>query len=230
MKDIRAIRGRHYLQRLIDEGEHERQDFKFAISDARKIARSISAFANNSGGRLLVGVKDNGRIAGVRNEEDIYVIEQAAGMYCRPSQHVDFKAYRAEGDAVVVIATIPAATRRPVMSQEHDLTWNAYYRVADENILAPDIMVKAWRRRHSLRTTAPLTLGERELSLLGLIDRHGAVTLHDCITSTHLSSTTAEHVITTLYSMGIIDFRYQARTFHLVRSATAEGYGGQGSV
>lgn len=220
MKDIRAIRGRHYLQRLIDEGEHEHQDFKFAVSDARKIARSISAFANNAGGRLLVGVKDNGRIAGVRNEEDIYVIEQAAEMYCRPSQHVDFSAYRAEGDAVVVIATITATPRRPVMSQEPDLTWNAYYRVADENILAPDIMVKAWRRRHSLRTTAPLTLGERELSLLSLIDCHGAVTLHDYITASHLSSPAAEHVITTLYSMGIIDFRYHARTFHLVRSST----------
>ena len=35
-------------QNLILEGEHEHQDFKYQISDARKIARSISAFANNS--------------------------------------------------------------------------------------------------------------------------------------------------------------------------------------
>lgn len=222
MKDIRATRGRHYLQRLIDEGEHEQQDFKFAISDARKIARSISAFANNSGGRLLVGVKDNGRIAGVRNEEDIYVIEQAAEMYCRPAQHVDFSAYRAEGDAVVVIATITAAPRRPVMSQEPDLTWHAYYRVADENILAPDIMVKAWRRRHASRSTSSLALGERELSLLGLIDRHGAVTLHDYITSSHLSRPAAETVVATLYSMGIIDFRFLSREFHIVRQPAAD--------
>lgn len=44
MKDLAAIKGRHYIHSLIEEGEHERQDFKFAISDARKIARSISAF------------------------------------------------------------------------------------------------------------------------------------------------------------------------------------------
>ena len=74
MKDIKAIKGKFYIQGLIEEGEHEHQDFKFSISDARKIARSLSAFANNDGGRLLVGVKDNGNIAGVRNEEDIYVI------------------------------------------------------------------------------------------------------------------------------------------------------------
>ena len=57
-----------YLQQLIEEGEHQQQDFKFEISDARKIARSLSAFANTDGGRLLIGVKDNGRIDGVRSE------------------------------------------------------------------------------------------------------------------------------------------------------------------
>ena len=62
-----------YIQRLISEGEHVHQDFKFEISDARKIAKSISAFANTEGGRLLVGVKDNGKIAGVRSEEEIYM-------------------------------------------------------------------------------------------------------------------------------------------------------------
>ena len=58
-----------YLEKLISEGEHVHQDFKFAISDARKIAKSLSAFANTEGGRLLVGVKDNGKIAGVRSEK-----------------------------------------------------------------------------------------------------------------------------------------------------------------
>ena len=70
-----------YIHRLISEGEHVHQDFKFEISDARKIAKSISAFANTEGGRLLVGVKDNGKIAGVRSEEEIYMIEAAAQRY-----------------------------------------------------------------------------------------------------------------------------------------------------
>ena len=94
MKDIKPIKGKYYLQRVIAEGEHERQDFKYAISDAMKIARSLSAFANHSGGSLLIGVKDNGAIAGVRNEEDIYVVEQAAELYCRPAQQLEFTARR----------------------------------------------------------------------------------------------------------------------------------------
>ena len=82
-----------YIQQLITEGEHVHQDFKFAISDARKIAKSLSAFANTGGGRLLIGVKDNGKIAGIRSEEELYMIEAAATMYCKPSL------YRAQNEA-----------------------------------------------------------------------------------------------------------------------------------
>ncbi|MDP4292685.1 MAG: ATP-binding protein [Bacteroidota bacterium] len=67
-----------YIRKLIEQGEHQQQDFKFEISDARKIARSLAAFANTDGGRLLVGVKDNGAIAGVRSNEEFYMVELAA--------------------------------------------------------------------------------------------------------------------------------------------------------
>ena len=49
-----------YIKSLISEGENLYQDFKYTINDSRKIAKSLSAFANTKGGRLLIGVKDNG--------------------------------------------------------------------------------------------------------------------------------------------------------------------------
>ena len=149
MKDIKAIKGKYYINRLIAEGEHEHQDFKFAITDAAKIAHSISAFANNDGGRILVGVKDNGNIAGVRSEEDIFVIEQAASMYCSPPQQVEVTAFVCEGGAIVLRAEIPKASRRPVYSRETDGKWRAFYRVKDENIAAHPVMLKAWERMNS---------------------------------------------------------------------------------
>ena len=57
------MNSKDYIYKLIEEGEHQQQDFKFEISDARKIAKSLSAFSNTDGGRLLIGVKDNGKIA-----------------------------------------------------------------------------------------------------------------------------------------------------------------------
>ncbi len=212
MKDIHAIRGKYYLQQAIAEGEHEHQDFKFAISDARKIARSISAFANNSGGRLLIGVKDNGVIAGVRNEEDIYVIEQAAHLYCRPAQQLRFTAYRAAEGAVVIQADIDRCDAPPVMAQEHDGSWHAYYRVADENIAAPAIMVKSWRHKNT-GTFNLITFNTAEQSLLDLLRDMPHVSIEDFMLQCHISRRTAEECISRLYAMDIIRFKFVDRIF-----------------
>jgi predicted HTH transcriptional regulator len=59
-----------YLRKLISEGEGQKLDFKYCISDSKKIARTLSAFANTDGGKLLIGVRDNRSIAGVRSDEE----------------------------------------------------------------------------------------------------------------------------------------------------------------
>ena len=73
-----------YIENLIQQGEGQTLDFKFEISDSKKIAKSLVAFANTDGGILLIGVKDNGAIVGVRSDEEYYMIQAAANMYCKP--------------------------------------------------------------------------------------------------------------------------------------------------
>ena len=127
-----------YLEKLISEGEHIHQDFKFAISDARKIAKSLSAFANTEGGRLLVGVKDNGKIAGVRSEEELYMIEAAANLYCRPEVELDTRIYHVDGKDVLEVQ-VNESQQKPIYAlDEENRPW-AYVRIKDENILANPI-------------------------------------------------------------------------------------------
>ena len=133
-----------FIRSLIAEGEHVRQDFKFEVSDSRKIARSLSAFANTEGGRLLIGVKDNGRIAGVRSEEEMYMVEAAAKVYCTPEVEVEMRVYRPEGRSVL-IASVEPAPRKPVMVKEEGGRKLAYVRIADENILASPVHIGVWR-------------------------------------------------------------------------------------
>ena len=54
---------KRYLLSMIREGEHQQQDFKYRVADACKLAKSVSAFANTDGGRLLIGVRDDGHLA-----------------------------------------------------------------------------------------------------------------------------------------------------------------------
>lgn len=215
MKDIKAIRALNLLQQYIELGEHEHQDFKYLISDARKIARSISAFANNDGGRLIIGVKDNGTIAGVRSEEDIYMIEQAAVTYCRPEVEIDFSAIKAGRGTIVFIATIPRATSRPVQVVESDGTLQAYYRVADENIVAHPLMVDTWRYQ-ALNTGTVISTTQAEVDILTYLrglSHDAPATNHQIAIACHLSQATTDAALVRLASLSLIQFVYHNHKF-----------------
>ncbi len=200
----------HYIQDLIAEGEHEHQDFKYQITDARKIARSIAAFANHSGGRLLIGVKDNGNIAGVRSDEEIYMIETAAQMYCRPEQQVSFKVFTINGKSVVK-ADIAEADVKPVQAQDDNGVWHAYYRVADENVLASRLqerILKAHTHSGDVPHEGTIVYREREQALLDYLREHGGITLEGYMRLAHVTEQTAMQTVVTLYGMGVVDVEY----------------------
>lgn len=209
MKDLPAIKGRYYIHSLIEEGEHEQQDFKFAISDARKIARSISAFSNNSGGRLLIGVKDNGVVAGIRNEEDVYMIEAAAEMYCRPKVDVRMTAFKVDPGTVVLRVEIPKALHPPVSVVEENNELRAYYRVKDENIVAHPVMLSAWKH-YATDTGAFVAVDDNHRLLLEIIERDGYATLEEFVKRSHLSTETATDYIGRLVASSVVDLEYRA--------------------
>lgn len=199
----------HYIQDLILEGEHEHQDFKYQITDARKIARSIAAFANNSGGHLLIGVKDNGNIAGVRSEEEIYMIETAAQMYCSPEQQVTFKVFNVNGKSVVK-ADIAEADEKPVQAQDDNGVWHVYYRVADENVLASRLHERILQKTvgDDCPPDETISYSEREQVLLDYLRNHGGITLEGYMKLAHVSEETAMQTVVALHSMGVLSLEY----------------------
>lgn len=140
------MKKRHPIETLIEQGEHQQLDFKFEVSDSKKIARTLSAFANTDGGRLLIGVKDNGHISGIRSEEEYYMIEAASKMYTRPE--VPFKATRWEinGKTVLEVYIAPSPDRPHTAPDKTD-RYKAYIRVDDENILANEVLYLAWQKK-----------------------------------------------------------------------------------
>jgi hypothetical protein len=220
MKDLKPIRGRRYIMECVAEGEHVRQDFKYVIPDVVKIARSISAFANNDGGQLLIGVKDNGVVAGVRGgDEDIYVVEQAARRYCEPPQDVEFTAFSVDSGVVVVRARIARAEHRPVSVRESDGELKTYYRVKDENIVAHPLMVRAWRQADS--DDCGMVVDARSTSVLRVLSE-GPSSVSRISTQTHLPTTVVEDVVAMLASMGVVTFVFDGTHFLIACSDSAE--------
>lgn len=214
MKDLKGIKGDFYVASLIEEGEHENQDFKFAITDSRKIARSISAFANHSGGRLLVGVKDNGIVAGVRNEEDIYMVEQAAQVFCIPPQSLKVDAFKVQGGKLVLRVEIARCATPPVMVKEAGGQLKAYFRIADENIAAHPLMVRAWQQASS-GTAGAFMLDDLGRTVLELASSPEGIDPEQIMLAAHVSRAWAEDTIVNLVAMNLLEFKYSGGVFKL---------------
>ena len=201
-----------YIQKLASEGEHEHQDFKFEISDARKIARSLSAFANTGGGRLLVGIKDNGKIAGVRSEEEIYMIEAAASMYCQPAIEPETKTYIAEGRTILEVC-IAEASSKPIYALDEENRPKAYIRIKDENILATPVHLKVWQHTKKEKGTL-LTFTEKEQNLLNILKEHELLTLNQCCKRCKASRPTTCNLLADFIRFGLVETVFQGHKFY----------------
>ena len=202
----------YYIQKLIDEGEHVHQDFKFAISDARKIAKSISAFSNTEGGRLLVGVKDNGKIAGVRSEEEIYMIEAAAKMYCTPEVNISNKIFRVQGKDVLEVS-IEESKNKPVCAiDENNKPW-AYVRINDENILADTVFLNRWKHNKKEEKVI-VTYSEREKYLLDILSKNKELTLNQCSRLSRIPRITTSRLLADFIRFDLVEQIFREHTFY----------------
>lgn len=192
-----------YIYNLIDEGEHKQLDFKFEISDARKIARTLVAFSNTSGGKLLIGVKDNGKIAGIRSEEEYYMLDSAASLFCRPEIKMDYRKWTVDGKTILEV-DIPEGKDKPYLCKLENGRWMAFIRSADENFLADVVQLKAWRNKNR-KSGVLLKYTANEQFVLDYLNLHKTITLEELIEEAGIKRRTAIEILGKLASFDIVD-------------------------
>src|SRR6201986_2773290 len=134
------------LKKQIFEGEGVTLDFKKTITSCEKIARTMVSFANNKGGRLLIGVADDGTIKGVKSEdEERYMITRAAHLFARPALEPIFEEVYVD-DKLVLVVEIKESTEKPHYALAEDGKWWVYIRVKDKSVLASKIVVDVLKR------------------------------------------------------------------------------------
>lgn len=192
----------NYINKLIREGEHQTQDFKYCISDSKKIARSLVAFANTDGGRLLIGVKDNGRIAGVRSDEEYYMVESAAKIYSKPPVEFTTKQHFVDGKTILEVIVEPSE-EKPHFARDEEGKWWAYFRKDDENRLATKIMIEVWKRRKSQEGIL-INYSDNEKSLLDYLENNEKISVSKFSRIAHLSYKKAEQIIINFRTLNIL--------------------------
>ena len=201
---------------LITEGEHQKQDFKFGINDSKKIARSLAAFANTDGGRLLVGVKDNGSIAGVRSDEEFYMVEAASQLYTKPEVFFEVKQHIVEGKRVLEVY-IPKSNNKPHSAPTPNGDYKVYIRVHDQNLLANKILLNVWKREIENKPVL-IRFSEKEKVLFEYLEQNESISLSKFCKIATITRNKAQRILTDLIMLNLIEMEItEKRVYFFVK-------------
>ena len=194
----------HPIEALIAQGEHQQLDFKFEVCDSKKIARTLSAFANTDGGRLLIGVKDNGHITGIQGDEEYYMIEAASEMYTKPAVPFMATHWEVKGETVLEI-TIAPGDDKPYFVVDKEDNAKAYIRVNDENKPTNGILLLAWEKQKNpkgilLKITNPVE------KLFRYLEKEPTIHINQFCREAHINYYTARNIMSDLIALGLMRY------------------------
>lgn len=208
------------LRQLVQQGEGEMIEFKRKVAHPEKIIREIVAFANTSGGNLLIGVDDNGSIPGIKfAEEEIFVLERAIEKWCRP--HIDYEVeiIPISSKKFVVSYHIHESDRKPHYIIEDQSTavvagknprqrpkkkWGqAYVRFEDKSLQASREMWQILRRKRKQKDIK-FNFGEKEKLLMEYLDQHGFITVRQFAEAAQLPIRNASQTLVLLVLANVL--------------------------
>ena len=163
------------LRKLVSQGESASLEFKKKAAYPDKIVREMIAFANARGGTLLVGISDDGEIAGLKHAEgESYVIQQALHK-CVPRLPITETFIPVGNSRHVIQYHIQESRNKPHYFLDGEKK-EAYIRVNDQSIKASR-EVREIARRLQAKKDIRFHYGEHEQLLMQYLDTNPAITL-----------------------------------------------------
>ena len=201
----------NYLRKLIEEGENQYLDFKYCVSDSRKIARTLAAFSNTDGGRLLIGVRDNGSIAGIQSDEEIYMVDTAAQIFCRPEITYKIKQHTS-GVKTFLEVEVTRGFKRPYQAKDETGKWVAYFRNNDQNLVANRILLQVWRKEEK-KSGVMVKFSKAENTLMDYLSKNGSITFSKFRKIARISSYRAESILANLLIFKVLIMKASEKGF-----------------
>ena len=130
---------------LIEEilnGENEKIEFK-ENAGTKTYIRTVVAFANGNGGKIVFGVKDGGKVVGIENEFEVMDgIINAISDSCYPMIVPDISLHTIE-DKTVILVEIEGGRRKPYYLKSKGMQKGTYIRSgATTRIIEEDYILK----------------------------------------------------------------------------------------
>jgi hypothetical protein len=192
------------LASLVAKGEGLQLEFKRKAAFPDKIVKEMIAFANTTGGTLLIGVDDDGVLQGLRYpDEEALVVRKAMGTYCRPSFAFKEKVIPLSLKKSILRYDIPVSEHRPHHFRISSRLRESYIRVRDMSMKASREMIEVVRRSRE-RRNIQFTYGAHESFLMQHLENNKHITLDEFQRLSGLDRFIASRKLVTLVLANVI--------------------------
>jgi predicted HTH transcriptional regulator len=193
------------LEQLVDLGEGISLEFKRRVPQPERIAKEILAFANTNGGRIVLGVSDDGTIEGFEHiAEQQFLLRQATERHCSPPVEYDTERIVVGDRQDVIVVTVPESRTKPhflVSDPSANGEGPVYVRVEERSIEASDETVQKLREQRA-EENVTFEFDETESLLMRYLDDYGRISVPQLA---QLADISPEHASQTLLRLARAD-------------------------
>lgn len=207
----------HNLADLLKQGEGQGLDFKQKINSWNKIAKTISSFANTTGGIILVGVTDKRSLVGIDPEEEKYMLEEAALHYCKPPVTLQFEEIEEiEEEKIILKVSIAESLQKPHASLTNAGQWQVYIRQGDKSVPAGKNMIRLLSIEQASEQTSMAILPDKnEQRVLQHLEVYEGITVKKLALLINFSERRALRLLRQMVSKGLIRlFEHEDEDFY----------------
>ncbi len=194
------------LVRLVGIGEGQHLEFKRRVPQPDRLAKEVIAFANSSGGHLLLGVDDSGSILGVRDaDEETYSLRNALDAHCQPHVSVTLERVPISRRRDVIVVWVPSSESKPhfLVPDGEGGRKTPYVRVRDKSLEASKEAVRLMREKSKTQDVL-FEFGEKEHKLMRYLEAYGRITVEQFARLANISRKTASRTLVLLTKADIL--------------------------
>jgi predicted HTH transcriptional regulator len=168
------------LKRLVSQGEGLTLEFKRKATFPEKIMHEMIAFANTKGGTVLLGIGDDGSLAGLKYPEDEKHVIEKALKKVKPSLVYHETIIPIDKARTVIQYDIPESKKKPHYIFTEEKLKASFVRVEDKCIKASKELREIVKRKQRMKDIR-FQYGEHEKFLMQYLEENKVITLKEFV-------------------------------------------------